>query len=523
MLVRGAPGLVRLPARRAVAQTAPRFAKFDSPAADVAALTVAAVLLAWPSFGWPLTSLDESVLLVYAEQVKAGLVPHRDFFTVYGPAPFYALAGLFTAFGSSLAVERAFGLILHVAIAAGCYGIGRSHDRGAGLMAGGASLILLAPLGTVPYAWLGAMACVAIALAFAQSESRPASLWAGVVAGLGPAFRPELLVVILPVLALYLWRSSMWRWMASGLVLGLAPLLAFFIHAGPRMWWNIGPGRAAVNGSMNLLDTPGRSFAILASVLGVTGTLTWLAWRRRTRVAVSHALLGLGILPQTLQRVDPEHGIYTLCVTVPLLVVALAYTPDSPELVHRRRMLLVAMSIAFVGALAAMVLRPSPETVHVQFGDRSAIVAASEVPDLLATRSALLAHAPPGGSLFVGSSDMSTVSLSRVVVYYLVPELRPRAYYLELAVGISERAGSGLAQDVRNADVLLLTRMPDGLMQHLYPYLPRGSDEANRVVAADFCRVAETGWGEIYERGQCAGGTVKAPPRSALGEHRDET
>lgn len=523
MLVRGVPGSVGLPARRLVVPVVPRTVRRQSPAVDVAALAVATTLLAWPSFGWPLTSLDESVLLVYAEQVRAGLTPHRDFFTVYGPAPFYTLAGLFSVFGSSLAVERAFGLVLHVIIAAGCYGIGRSRDRVTALIAGGASLTLLAPLGTVPYAWLGAMACVAIALAFAQYGTRRASLWAGVLAGMGPAFRPELLVVILPVLAPYLWRSSTWRWMATGLAFGLAPLLAFFIHAGPRMWWNIGPGRAGVNGSMNLLDTPGRSFAILASVLGVTGALAWFAWRRRTRLAVSHALLALGILPQTLQRVDPEHAIYTLCVTVPLVVVALAFAPKSPELVHRRRMLLVAMSIAFIGALAAMVLRPSPETVHVRFGDRSAIIAASEMPDLMATRAELLAHAPPGASLFVGSTDMSTVSLSRILVYYLTPELHPRAYYLELAVGVSERAGSGLVQDVRNADVLLLTRMPDGLMQELYPHLPRGSGEANRAVAADFCRVAETGWGVIYERGPCVRGISNAPSSSAAGEQRDET
>ncbi|GAA1992136.1 hypothetical protein GCM10009817_37860 [Terrabacter lapilli] len=475
---------------------------------DIAALAVAATLLAWPSFGWPLTSLDESVLLVYAEQVKAGFVPHRDFFTVYGPAPFYMLAGLFSMFGSSLEVERALGLALHVAIAIGCYGIGRSRDRATALMAGGTSLILLAPLGTVPYAWLGAMACMVNSLALAQRGSVRASVWAGVVAGLGPAFRPELLVVVLLVLAAYLWRSSTWRWMATGLGIGLVPLLGFCLQAGPRMWWNIGPGRAGVNGALSLLDNPGRSLAILTSVLGVTATLVWFAWQRRTRAAVGHALLAVGILPQTLQRLDPEHAIYTLCVSVPLLVVGLASAPMSAEYLRRRRMMLMAMTVAFIGALAAMVLRPSAQTAHVQFGDRSAIVAKSEVPDLMATRSQLLASAPPEGTLFVGSTDMSTVSLSRIFVYYLTPELAPRAYYLELAVGVSERAGSGLAQDIEKADVLLLTRMPDGLMQQLYPHLNRGSDEANRAVAADFCRVAETHWGVVYERKPCSGRAI---------------
>lgn len=473
------------------------------PGVDVAAFAIGALVLGWPSFGWPLTSLDESVLLVYAEQVRAGLVPHRDFFTLYGPAPFYTLAGLFNVFGSSVAVERAFGLLLHVAIAGGCYGIGRSRDRATGLMAGGASVILLAPLGTVPYAWLGAMACIVMALALAPRGTGGARLCGGVVAGLAPAFRPEVIIVVLPVMVILGWRSRAIRQLVIGLVLGLAPFIVFFVYAGSRMWWNIGPSRTGVNSGTDLLDSPGRSLAILASVLGVTGALVWLAWRRRTPVSVSHAVVALGILPQTMQRVDPEHGIYTLCVSVPLLVAGLAAAPMSADYLRRRRMLLVTMTFAFVGALAAMVLRPSPETVHVQFGDRSAIVAASELPDLMATRSELLAHAPRGGSLFVGSTDMGTVSLSRVLVYYLTPELRPRAYFIELALGVSERADSGLVQDIQKADVLLLTPMPDGLMHQLYPFVPRGSDEANRAVAADFCRVAQTGWGEIYERGGC--------------------
>ncbi|GAA2018697.1 hypothetical protein GCM10009740_03270 [Terrabacter terrae] len=500
MVVGGKPWPTILPSRqRAVLSHARR----RTVAVDLTTLALGATLLAWPSFGWPLTSLDESVLLVYAEQVRAGLVPHRDFFTVYGPAPFYLLATLFAGFGSSLGVERALGLALHLAIALGCYGVGRSRDRTTALLAGAASLVLLAPLGTVPYAWLGAMACLALALAMVGKHTRHAGLAAGVLAGLGPAFRPELLVVVVPVLLPYLWRCSRWRWIASGLALGLAPLGGFSLAAGTRMWWNIGPGRAGVNGAMSLLDDPVRSVAILASVLGVTSTLVWLAWKRRSRASMSHALLALGILPQTLQRVDPDHALYTLCVTVPLVIVVGATADRSADALRRRKMLAAAMAVAFVGGLAAMVLRPSPATVTVRFQDRSAIVAASELPDLTATRTELLRHAPPGGSLFVGSSDMSTVSLSRIIVYYLLPELRPRAYFLELAVGVSERAGSGLVNDVRNADVLLLTRMPDGLMRQLYPYLPPGSDEANEVVRREFCPVSETGWGMLYQHRPC--------------------
>lgn len=469
----------------------------------MAVLTMGATVLVWRAFAWPLTTLDESVLLVYAEQVRAGLLPHRDFFTVYGPAPFYLLAWLFTAFGSSLGVERALGLMLHVAIVIGCYGIGRARYRATGLMAGGASLILLVPLGAVPYAWLGAMACVAVALALAGRESASATLWSGVAAGLVPAFRPELLLVMVPVMGVSVWRSPYWRRMVAGFVVGLTPLLAFFVAAGPRMWWNIGPGRAAVNGALNPFDAPEQSLTVIACVLGVTGTLVWFAFKRRTSVSVSHALLALGILPQTLQRVDSDHAFYTLCVTIPLVIAGSTVAKPAQNSIRRRNALVLAIALALVPILAAPIFCALPPTATVHFGDRSAMVAASEVPNLMATRTELLAHAPPGGSVFVGSTDMSKVSLSQVKLYYLTPELLPKAYFLELAVGVSEQAGSGLVNDIRNADVLLLTPRNDGVMRHLYPYLAPGSDEANSVVREHFCRVAETGWGVVYVRRPC--------------------
>ncbi|MBC9822490.1 hypothetical protein [Terrabacter sp. MAHUQ-38] len=119
---------------------------------DAALVALVATLLALPSFSWPLTSLDESILLVYGEQVGSGLVPHRDFFTVYGPAPFYLLAGAFSTLGSSLETERALGLALHIAVALGCYLVGRSRDRVTALLAAVLSLTILFPLGTVAYA-----------------------------------------------------------------------------------------------------------------------------------------------------------------------------------------------------------------------------------------------------------------------------------------------------------------------------------------------------------------------------------
>src|SRR5580692_11140810 len=49
---------------------------------------------------------DEGITVTGAMRVLGGQLPHRDFYTNYGPAHFYILAGLFKLFGESLLVER---------------------------------------------------------------------------------------------------------------------------------------------------------------------------------------------------------------------------------------------------------------------------------------------------------------------------------------------------------------------------------------------------------------------------------
>ena len=47
---------------------------------------------------------DEAIPLVGAMRVAAGEIPHRDFYSTYGPAPYYLLAALFKIFGENLLV-----------------------------------------------------------------------------------------------------------------------------------------------------------------------------------------------------------------------------------------------------------------------------------------------------------------------------------------------------------------------------------------------------------------------------------
>jgi len=55
---------------------------------------------------------DEGITLFGADRVAHGAVPHRDFYTLYGPGQFYVLAGLFKLFGTSVLVERIWNTIV---------------------------------------------------------------------------------------------------------------------------------------------------------------------------------------------------------------------------------------------------------------------------------------------------------------------------------------------------------------------------------------------------------------------------
>jgi len=61
---------------------------------------LALLLLRAPLMLQSLDTLDESLVLVYAQEVLDGRVTHRDFFTVYGPAQFWLVAAFFKALGS---------------------------------------------------------------------------------------------------------------------------------------------------------------------------------------------------------------------------------------------------------------------------------------------------------------------------------------------------------------------------------------------------------------------------------------
>src|SRR5690606_38694733 len=104
------PPLGESPGRRA------RATPWVLPLAAVGVVCLLPLIELWRAPGPP---MEEGFMLVFPELVLRGEVPNRDFLHLYGPGSLWVLAGAFKAFGTTLATERAVGLLQQLALVLG--------------------------------------------------------------------------------------------------------------------------------------------------------------------------------------------------------------------------------------------------------------------------------------------------------------------------------------------------------------------------------------------------------------------
>ncbi|HUV10045.1 MAG TPA: hypothetical protein VMX12_03640, partial [Acidimicrobiia bacterium] len=126
---------------------------------------------------------------------------------------------------------------------------------------------------------------------------------------------------------------------------------------------------------------------------------------------------------------------------------------------------------------------------------------AAELAELLPVASRI---AKPGDRLVIGTGDLRKTPLSEAFVYFLLPETRPGTFYIEMDPGVANADDSRLADDLRHADLVILSRAWDEFHE---PNDSRvlGSTAPNRVLRDRFCSVLNTGTYELLRR--CADGT----------------
>lgn len=74
-------------------------------------LTAITVIYYFPIINLPVDAIDESFILVGADRIVKGEIPHKDFSSEYPAGQYYMLAAFFKLFGTSVTAERAYDIL----------------------------------------------------------------------------------------------------------------------------------------------------------------------------------------------------------------------------------------------------------------------------------------------------------------------------------------------------------------------------------------------------------------------------
>ncbi|MCB0986855.1 MAG: glycosyltransferase family 39 protein [Microthrixaceae bacterium] len=506
--------------------------------------------------------MEEGFMLAFPQEVLRGSIPNRDFLHLYGPGSLWVLAGVFKVFGTSLATERWFGLLQHAGIIFGVWAVARHWGRRTATVCALVSLVVVVPpIGLTALAWNGAVALALWSVYLLAQPGRGGSkrpIVAGLLAGLALLFRPDLVLALSLGLGAAVWRPTMDRVrpVLTGLVAGASPMLVHIVMAGPEAAFKgmfvepvfrLRPGRSLpVPPSWTELDgflqkaaglrtigwpfpapTSAQQvalwfFLVPVSTVFVAAVGIW-SCRRRPGDQRSHLLravgfLGLGMLTQAMQRPDTAHFAWVSCVPLALVPVAVhQLLPAGWPAVSWRRFVATTAPVVIVvfAAIPHYTVRTyvdlagqslgrnvfgfpvNHEGRNFYYGSPDAAAAANELVRDLGEWS------QPGESLLVGPVDFRFTPYSDAFFYFLFPDLVPATRYIEMDPGIANGHDSGLADEVRSADWLILSNVWTNWAEPNASLEP-GSDAPNQVVKDHFCRVGAYGdrdgrpWFELY-------------------------
>jgi hypothetical protein len=468
----------------------------------------------WPSFESGAGLMDEGMILVYPEMVANGKVPYRDFETFYGPANPALLAGVFSAFGTNVFVERTVGVIYRMLILLAIYAIVQRWNRMLALGCVFLATCLLLGTHLPAYAWFGAMMCGLWSLWLAGSaDSRASCYFSGILAGGALLFRvdvgPAVVLSALPLLYGMRWPAR-WHYALGG-ACALLPLALLTWHAGLQQVLNnlfltpvihSSPARHLPISSaepylINLLI----AHIVAAGVNVVAGIVAMRSDSRATapRLLLAVGLFGLGLTHQAAQRLDLVHMLFAAFASLSILPLSLLVLGARFRPAARKSEVLLAV-VAVIAAVQAIApelttvvrtafsaaLRADGGATFVERHGRSfpfnSPQFATTVDQLLGTLDNLAA---PGERLFVGPADLRRTNYNDTYIYHLMPKLRPATYFLEMNPISANASGSRLADDIATADWLVLNRTWDSWNE---PNRSKefGSDRPNEVVRGKF-------------------------------------
>jgi hypothetical protein len=160
-----------------------------------------------------------------------------------------------------------------------------------------------------------------------------------------------------------------------------------------------------------------------------------------------------------IQRADIDHLAYAFALTGPLAVLAARDLLLDRQASSRTSALVqccVVLGVAMLFA-APQLARTGPVSVPYAVADRLVRLTPDMAAVVDATRREVLKVSRPGDTLFVGTTDMSRPTVNAIQLYFLMPELRPSGYYLELFIGVLPGSADAVANDIRRTGVVVLS------------------------------------------------------------------
>jgi hypothetical protein len=322
------------------------------------------------------------------------------------------------------------------------------------------------------------------------------------------------LAVILGAVPLLTLVQGRRRWWYVGGLLGAMTLYAFHLalvgaERIARVATDIlesGPGRRLPIPGPSVY--PGSALLFSALVLLVFLVLGTMLWRRRQydptpQVLVAVALFDLSILPYVLSRADEVHirpfAVVPLSLLPAVLLLAFDLVGAHARLRQGARVGVVLITLAVVMDLGDFSLDRARGLRNVRHAYRGFVDPGTQIEARVVLNRAR-ALARPGETIFVGPQDLRRTNYGPTYMYFELRDLlRPASYYMEMNPGTANRESSGLADELRRADWLILTTVWDdwGEPNESQKY---GPSEPNEVVRRSFCIRHASEEYRLYER-----------------------
>ena len=442
-------------------------------------------IITLPSIGYPGLAMDEGMVLTYPSLISNGMVPQRDFETLYPPGNIWLLSAAYKFFGTNIFVERYVALGYHMLLITGLFFLLRRQSRQTAMAGCFLTTMISTHLMCVAFAWIGAMSFAVCALAVISGTGmeRWRSVCAGILCALSLTWRADLAPAFILGFGSYFYLGS---YPKNGIKLfflgasaGFIPLFIHVCQVGPvifcdSVFWTpvirlhgtrtlaLDKSQAQI-GELYTLMMLSVFLAIFAGWKKFASTGATTEKRKQSLILLCAGLFCLGALSQGLHRLDSTHICFLAILALPWGVMGL---------VHLSQWFLTPVS-ALVGAIilcpqtydnakGRLVELNNPEIARRMVGTIGS--ASRPFPMSISPLSKsyrdvfekMKMLSKPGETLFVGGSDLRFAYGNDVCFYYLLPWLVPASYFVELNPLSANRENSSLCNDLPGADWLIL-------------------------------------------------------------------